>query len=86
MAGGPEREVVKCVSFFVVSTAGIYYEKCSGVSVFLRDPATGRERILGKLDDQQSVARFTVSPDGRSFLYPRLVAAGFDLMMIENFR
>ena len=30
VAGGPEREVVKCVSFFVVSTAGIYYGECSG--------------------------------------------------------
>jgi eukaryotic-like serine/threonine-protein kinase len=86
VAGGPEREVVKCVSFFVVGPAGVYYQECSGVSLFLRDPATGRERILGKLDHQSGGPRFTVSPDGRSFLYPRLVGAGFDLMMIENFR
>jgi eukaryotic-like serine/threonine-protein kinase len=86
VAGGQVRELVKCVSSFVVSTAGIYYKECSGESLFIQDPATGRERVIGKLEGQGGGSDFTVSPDGNSFLYSRLVNPGNDLMMIENFR
>jgi hypothetical protein len=77
---------VKCVSFFVVGPSGIYYGACSDVSLFLQDPATGREQFLGKLEGRSGARNFAVSPDARSFLYSRQVGGGDDLMMIENFR
>jgi serine/threonine protein kinase/Tol biopolymer transport system component len=91
LAGGPEREVAKCVVGFAVGPAGLYSLECldgeqalQQAPVFLRDPATGRGRLLGKLD--QAVKGLTVSPDGKTILYTRLVGEGTDLMMIENFR
>jgi len=91
LAGGPEREVAKCVVGFAVGPAGVYSLECSGgeqafeqAPVFLRDPATGRGRLLGKLD--RAFRGLTVSPDGKTILYTRTVGEGSDLMMIENFR
>jgi Tol biopolymer transport system component len=87
LAGGPEREVAKCVVGFAVGPAGLYSLECSDdppTPVFLRDPATGRGRLLGKLD--QVMRGLTVSPDGKTILYTRGVGEGSDLMMIENFR
>jgi Tol biopolymer transport system component len=91
LAGGPEREIAKCVVGFAVGPAGLYSLECSDgeqafeqAPVFLRDPATGRGRLLGKLD--QAVRGLTVSPDGKTILFTKLVGEGSDLMMIENFR
>ena len=97
LAGGPERQVAPCVgSAFVVAPAGVYALDCwnwigrqSAAPLFLRDLATGRGRLLGKLDRAASpmaLEGFTVSPDGKTILYTRVVNEGKDLMMIENFR
>ena len=88
VAGGPEREIAKCVLTFAVGPAGLYSMECSDtpqVSLFLRDPATGRGRLLGKLD-RVAFGDMAVSPDGKTVLYTRAVGEGDDLMMIENFR
>jgi eukaryotic-like serine/threonine-protein kinase len=89
VAGGPEREVAKCVHTFAVGPAGLYSMECSATwpqaPIFLRDPTTGRGRLLGKLDRVQ-FGDMAVSPDGRTILYTRAVGEGTDLMMIENFR
>jgi eukaryotic-like serine/threonine-protein kinase len=87
LGGGPERQLVECVSDFVVGSGGIYYSGCQGVPetpFFLRDPATGRERLLGK--PGSPAGGLTVSPDGKTILFTRSVGEGTDLMMIENFR
>ena len=91
LAGGPEREIAKCVVGFAVGPAGLYSLECldgeqafAQAPVFLRDPATGRGRLLGKLD--QAWRGLTVSPDGTTILYTKLVGEATDLMMIENFR
>jgi Tol biopolymer transport system component/predicted Ser/Thr protein kinase len=88
VAGGPEREVAKCAFAFAVGPAGLYSMECSDtpqVPLFLRDPATGRGRLLGKLD-RVAFGDLAVSPDGRKILYTRAVGEGTDLMLIENFR
>ena len=51
--------------------------------LFLLNPATGRQRLLGKLGPGPGL---TVSPDGKTILFARIVGGGHDLMMIENFR
>ncbi len=87
LAGGPEREIAKCVSSFAVGPAGLYSEDCADdgpTPLFVRDPATGQGRLLGKLD--QAWAGLTVSPDGQTILFAKAVSVGADLMMIENFR
>jgi len=89
VAGGPEREIAKCVLTFEVGPAGLYSMECSDTwpqaPVFLRDPATGKGRLLGKLERVQ-FGDMTVSPDGKTILYTRAVGEGTDLMMIDNFR
>jgi Tol biopolymer transport system component/predicted Ser/Thr protein kinase len=86
LAGGPERRVVECVSSFAVGSGGVYYVGCGGddSTLFLRNPATGRERLLGKLVGW--IAGITISPDGKTIRYGKVVGEGSDLMMIENFR
>ncbi len=90
LGGGPERTVVDCVLpwGFAVGSAGIYHLGCARdgrvVPVYLRDLATGRDRLLGQVEDVRP--GFTVSPDGRTILYTKMVGAGSDLMLIENFR
>ena len=93
LAGGPERQIAACVgTTFAVGLAGVYTLDCwSGPPpLFLRDPATGRGRLLGKLDraarPEGAPEGFTVSPDGKTILYTRVVNQGKDLMMIDNFR
>ena len=100
LAGGPEREIAKCVWRFAVGPAGLYSEECPAeqnafnlavvvlpeTPLFLRDPATGDGRLLGKLDRAQE-AGLTVSPDGKTILFTKVADnEGSDLMMIENFR
>jgi Tol biopolymer transport system component len=94
LGGGPERTVVDCVWGFAVGAAGIYHVDCPpgspgpdrfpDVPVYLRDLSTGRDRLLGTLENW--LPGFTVSPDGKTLLYTRLVHEGNDLMLIENFR
>ena len=90
LAGGPERTVIDCVPRFgyAVGTAGIYHVGCGGdprdVPLFLRDPATGRDRLLGTLE--RPGGGLTVSPDGKTILYTKTVGEGDDLVLIENFR
>jgi len=91
LAGGPERKVIDCVEppfGFAVGSAGVYHLGCVAdrrtVPLYLLDPATGRDRLLGTLENGQG--GFTVSPDGKTILYTKMVGEGSDLMMIENFR
>ncbi len=92
LAGGPPRQLAACVgTSFVVAPAGIYALDCwrgdpeDPARLFLRDPATGRGRLLGKLD-RACQGGLTVAPDGKTILYARQVNEGTDLMLIENFR
>lgn len=66
----------------------IYHLSCGpgarGVPVYLRDLATGRDRLLSNLENW--LPGFTVSPDGKTILYTRMVGEGSDLMLIESFR
>jgi serine/threonine protein kinase/tricorn protease-like protein len=94
LAGGPERPLVDCVAGFAVGRDGVYYLGCGDepdrpfptrpeTPLVLLDPATGRERLLGKPGPG---GRLTVSPDGKTVLFTKSVGEGTDLMMIENFR
>jgi hypothetical protein len=88
VSGGPERELVKCVFAFAVVPAGLYTLECSDGGpplLFQRDPATGRGRLLGK-PESGTPNGLSVSADGKTFLYTRVVGEGSDVMMIDNFR
>jgi Tol biopolymer transport system component len=93
LGGGAEGQVVDCVRdwSFAVGSGGVYHLGCSAnpragpAPLYVLDPATGRDRLLGTLD--AAGGGMTVSPDGKTILYSkRLAAGGSDLMMIENFR
>jgi eukaryotic-like serine/threonine-protein kinase len=90
LAGGPERTVIDCVPRYssAVGAAGVYHVGCGGdpsaVPLFLWDPATGRDRLLGTLE--RPGTGLTVSTDGETVLYTRSLGEGTDLMLIENFR
>ena len=90
LAGGPERTLVDCVSLwgYAVAAAGVYYQGCGSqpraVPVYLRDLASGRDRRVGTLTGWS--AGFTVSADGNTLLYTKVVGEGSDLMLIEDFR
>ena len=92
LGGGPERKLLECVpaQSFAVGRGGVYHFACeagpSGTPLYLLDPATGRDRLLGRLEKGEGGGAFTVSPDGKTILYAKLVGEGADLMMIENFR
>ena len=48
-------------------------------------PSRGADdRLLGNLEQAQG--GLTVSPDGKTILYTKVLEQGADLMMIENFR
>jgi serine/threonine protein kinase len=91
LAGGPERKVIDCVHGgwgFAVGRAGVYHLGCKpdqpAVPLYLLDPATGRDRLFGKLEGLN--VGITVSPDGKTILYTKLVGEGSNVIMIENFR
>jgi Tol biopolymer transport system component len=92
LAGGPEQKVLECVpgKGFAVGSAGVYHLGCTAdpsvVPLYLLDPATGRDRLLGKVEQASSQNGLTVSPDDKTILYAKLENKGSDLMMIENFR
>ena len=89
LAGGPARQVVKCVrggGNFDSGPQGLYYLACGpglDAAVHLRYP-DGRDELLGTLE--KSTSGLAVSPDGTTILYTKKVRDGADLMMIENFR
>jgi Tol biopolymer transport system component len=91
--GGEPRQVVDCVrgTAFTAVRDAIYYIPCQGgsdVAVYRLNPATGERRQVGRLPGYRASmpSGFEVSPDERTILYDRLVSAGEDLMLIENFR
>jgi len=93
LAGGPERTVIDCVQWrgLTVGSAGIYHLGCTpnprgaSMPLYLLDVATGRDRLLGTVE--AAGGTITVSPDGKTILYSRvMVNEGSDLMMIEDFR
>ena len=94
LEGGSARQLVKCAirMAFAAGPKGIYYVGCeprADPPVYLLNPATGKQRLLGQLEGlTQSVpiAGLGVSPDGTRILYTREVSNGADLMLIENFR
>jgi Tol biopolymer transport system component len=90
LTGGEERTVIDCVPGYgyAVGRAGIYHLACEGdpraVPLLLRDTVTGRDRVLGTLE--QPGSGLTVSPDGDTVLFAKWVGEGRDLELIENFR
>ena len=98
LAGGAPRTVIACVAgtAFSVNPQGIYYVPCADgpaidpdSPVRVLDAATGATRGVAKLErfDSDGVpSGFAVSPDGRTFLYSRLVRDEADLMLIEHFK
>ncbi len=91
IGGTTERTVVECVSYrgFAAHAAGLYHVGCGlpqarQAPLYLRDPATGRDRLLGTLDRYE--LGLAVAPDGKSILYGSIQGEGSDLMLIENFR
>ena len=51
------------------------------------DLKTGRGQRLGALEGLTSrPLGLSVSPDGKTIVYPRQVLSGADLMLIENFQ
>ena len=89
LPGGAERQVLDCVPWFgfAVGRAGVYHVGCGtdpDVPFFLLDAATGRDRLLGRLESP--FKGLTVSPDGKEILYAKRVRAGSDLVLIESFR
>jgi Tol biopolymer transport system component len=92
LAGGPERQVLDSVvarAFFPVED-GIYYiarhdnEGAWPLQFF--DLATGRSRVLTRIEGQLWLGGLTVSPDRKIFLFTVNKPLNFDLMLIENFR
>jgi Tol biopolymer transport system component len=92
LTGGAERKLVDCVPSkgFAVGPGGLYHIGCDGSPtgwpLYLLDPATGQDRLLGKLEKCDPIDGLAVSPDGKTILYERVVSEGSDLMMIEHFR
>jgi Tol biopolymer transport system component len=90
LAGGQERTVIDCVPRFgyALGQAGIYHVGCGAdpraVPLLLRDTVTGRDRLLGTLD--RPGPGLTVSADGKTILYSKMIGEGSDLILIENFR
>ncbi len=89
---GVARQLVACVRSggFGVGPQGVYYVPCDSSAnppIHVMDMQTGRDRRLGTLDGvTERPLGLSVSPDGRTILYPRQVQIGADLMLIENFR
>jgi Tol biopolymer transport system component len=101
LAGGPPRQLVGCTYGFSVGSTGIYYYPCRSTAaalplsqfrtsdIRLIDWATRHDRLIRHLDGISYGDLFwgpSVSPDGTTFLYGKVVNEGQDLMMIENFR
>jgi Tol biopolymer transport system component/DNA-binding winged helix-turn-helix (wHTH) protein len=91
LAGGAFKQLVGCVrwSAFATSPHGIYYAACVATPdrpLHLLDPATGIDRLVGKLEGLAWVPGLAVSPDGSTIFYSRFSNISSDLMLIENFK
>jgi eukaryotic-like serine/threonine-protein kinase len=92
LPSGPVRQLVPCVkqSAFGVGPMGVYYVACEpspNPSLHVLDLKTNRDKRLGTLDGITDRALgLSVSPDGRTIVYPKLVNQNADLWLIENFR
>jgi serine/threonine protein kinase/Tol biopolymer transport system component len=92
LTSGSARQLAPCVrnSAFGVGPLGVYYVPCDpspNPSVHVLDLKTGRNRRLGTLDGiEYRPLGLSVSPDGRTIVYPRGMSENADLMLIENFR
>ena len=93
LRGGPSRQLVSCVTAtaFAATSKGIYYVGCDSrtePSLHVLDPATGRDRLLGRLEKyaREPILGLSVARDGKTLLYNKVVNDGSDLMLIENFR
>jgi len=92
LTGGEARQLAACVrrSAFGAGPQGVYYVPCSPGAdppVYLLDLETGRGRRLGTLEKiADRPLGLSVSPDGRTIVYPKLTSETSDLMLIENFR
>jgi hypothetical protein len=101
LSGRSPRQLVPCAYGFSVGTQGVYYDPCrlegppvplgshKPMDVRLIDPASGHDRAFATLADLSYGDVFwgpSVSPDGSTILYTKVVNRGEDLMLIENFR
>jgi Tol biopolymer transport system component len=92
LTAGRIRQLVACVnnSAFGPSPQGVVYVPCNSSSdppVHVIDLETGRDHRLGTLENLSArPLGLSVSPDGRSIVYPRRTIENKDLMLIENFR
>jgi hypothetical protein len=96
LTGGPSRQLAACVRYegyiagkgLAVGATGIYYGPCgSGPqrSIHLIDPATGRDREVGRVSEPFFQSGLAISPDGNTILVHRGTETA-DLVLIENFR
>jgi dipeptidyl aminopeptidase/acylaminoacyl peptidase len=94
--GGAARQLVACASGFAprftIGPYAVYYVGCEASespSIHRLDVLTGRDQKLGVLPDFTGYlgGRISVSPDGRSILYTKMMPGrGADIMLVENFR
>jgi Tol biopolymer transport system component len=90
--GGAARQLVACASGFTTGPNAVYYVGCEASdspSIHRLDVLTGRDQKLGVLPDFTGYlgGRISVSPDGRSILYTKMMPGrGADIMLVENFR
>jgi len=88
-SGGHAVRVLEGVfnSAFAVLEQGIYYVDRPAGEARLRFFSGQRSTtVAGSLGDFGTAGGFSVSPDGRTILYPRVDTAVDDLMLVENFR
>ena len=95
ITGGPARQLVVCVkaTAFGVGRHGVYYVPCVAAAdppLHVIDPATGRDRQIGILDQFEGGANATPLAFDfarrESILYLRHMDDRADLMLIENFK
>ncbi len=89
--GGAARQLVACAAEeFAIGADAVYYVGCEASdspSIHRLDVLTGRDRKLGVLPGLRGGQSISVSPDGRSILYTKMMPGmGADIMLIENFR
>jgi eukaryotic-like serine/threonine-protein kinase len=91
LGSGAVHQLLPCVRKGEYGIHGneVYYCACSNgpdVPVHAIDPNTGRDRVVGILEQPTGVLGLSVSVDGKTILHNRWVSYGADLMLIENFR